>query len=183
MVCETKGEEVGAQVEPDSSFDEIYEEIFPLIYRFVSFRVPKPDVEDVAAEIIVKVWRGLSTIEKREALRAWSLKIATHHIADYYRKNKRAPALALEEITQPLPQEAEHSEEKWATFLSVGEALAKLSPQQVNVIQLRLIEGFSAFEVAEIMGITHQAVDSLLYRAKKGFRKVYQGTGDKGGSG
>ena len=61
--------------------------------------------------------------------------------------------------------------------------MAKLSPQQVNVIQLRLIEGFTAGEVAEILGTTHQAVDSLLYRAKKGFRKIYQGNLDKGGRG
>ena len=169
-------------MEADSSFDEIYEVIFPLIYRFVSIRVPKPDVEDVAAEIIVKVWRGLPDIENKGALKAWTLKMASHHIVDYYRTHKRTPAITLDEIPKPLPQEADQSE-TWATLLSVGEALAKLSPQQVNVIQLRLIEGFTAGEVAEILGTTHQAVDSLLYRAKKGFRKIYQGNLDKGGRG
>jgi RNA polymerase sigma-70 factor (ECF subfamily) len=167
-------------VEADSSFDEIYEVLFPLIYRFVSIRVPKPDVEDVAAEIIVKVWRGLPDMEKKKALKAWALTIAAHQIADYYRAHKRAPVMTLDEIPKPLPLESDQSE-NWATLLSVGEALAKLCPQQVNVIQLRLIEGFSAGEVAEILGTTHQAVDSLLYRAKKGFRKIYQGNSDKGG--
>ena len=167
-------------MEADSSFDETYEVIFPLIYRFVSIRVPKPDVEDVSAEIIVKVWRGLSDIEKKTALKAWALKIASHQIVDYYRTHKRIPSLTLEEIQKPLPQESDHSE-TWATLLSVGEALAKLSPQQFNVIQLRLIEGYSAGEVAEILGTTQYAVDSLLYRAKKGFRKIYQGNPDKGG--
>jgi len=156
--------------------------IFPLICRFVSIRILKPDVEDVSAEIIVKVWRGLPDIEKKNALKAWALKIAAHHIADYYRIHKRVPAMTLEEISKPLPQESDQTE-TWATLLSVCEALAKLSPQQVNVIQLRLIEGFSAVEVAEILGTTQQAVDSLLYRAKKGFRKIYQGNPDKGGRG
>lgn len=169
-------------MEPDALFDETYEVIFPLIYRFVSIRVPKPDVEDVSAEIIVKVWRGLPDMEKKGALKAWALKIASHQIVDYYRTHKRAPAMTLEEIPKPLPQESDQSE-TWATLLSVGEAMAKLSPQQINVIQLRLIEGFSAGEVAEILGTTQQAVDSLLYRAKKGFRKIYQGNTDKGGRG
>ena len=169
-------------MEADSSFDEIYEVIFPFIYRFVSIRVPKPDVEDVSAEIIVKVWRGLPNMEKRNALKAWALKIATHQIIDYYRTHKRTPAMTLEEISKQLPQESDQSE-TWATLLSVGEALEKLSTQQVNVIQLRLIEGFTAGEVAEILGTTQQAVDSLLYRAKKGFRKIYQGNPDKGGRG
>ncbi|GAB6154399.1 RNA polymerase sigma factor [Desulfosporosinus burensis] len=167
-------------MEANSSFDETYELLFPLIYRFVSIRVPKSDVEDVTADIIVKVWRGLADIEQMTALKAWALKIATHQIADYYRTHKRKPMITLEETTKPLSQECDQSE-TWATLLSVGETLAKLSPQQVNVIQLRLIEGFSAGEVALILGTTQQAVDSLLYRAKKGFRKIYQGNQSKGG--
>ena len=177
-----KRKEADDEVEADSSFDEIYELLFPLIYRFVSIRVPKSDVEDVVAEIIVKAWRGLPDMEKITALKSWALKIATHQIADYYRTHKRVSLITLEEMPKSLPQESDQSE-AWATLLSVGEALAKLSPQQVNVIQLRLIEGFSASEVAEIIGTTQQAVDSLLYRAKKGFRKIYQGTPDKGGRG
>ncbi|HEY8909371.1 MAG TPA: sigma-70 family RNA polymerase sigma factor [Desulfosporosinus sp.] len=169
-------------MEAETTFDETYELLFPLIYRFVSIRVPKPDVEDVAAEIIVNVWRGLPQMEKKNALKSWALTIATHRIADYYRAHKRTPVLMFEELTKPLVQESDLSE-TWAIFLSVAEALAKLTPQQVNVIQLRLIEGFSAGEVAEILSTTHQAVDSLLYRAKKGFRKIYQGNPDKGGCG
>lgn len=168
-------------MEANSSFDETYELLFPLIYRFVSIRVPKADVEDVTAEIIVKVWRGLPKMEKKTALKSWALKIAAHQIADYYRSHKGTPVMTLEETPLPLlPQQSDQSE-TWATLLSVKETLAKLSPQQVNVIQLRLIEGFSAGEVAEILGTTQQAVDSLLYRAKKGFRKIYQGNLDRGG--
>lgn len=166
-------------MEANSSFDETYELLFPLIYRYVSIRVPKPDVEDVTAEIIVKVWRGLPNIEKLSSLKSWALTIAAHQITDYYRSHKRAPMIALED-TLSEPEQSDQSE-SWVTLLSVKETLAKLSPQQVNVIQLRLIEGFSAGEVAEILGTTQQAVDSLLYRAKKGFRKIYQGNLDRGG--
>jgi len=166
-------------VEVNSSFDETYELLFPLIYRFVSIRIPKTDVEDVTAEIIVKVWRGLPNMEKMTALKSWALTIASHQIADYYRSHKRAPMMTFEDI--PLPEPQIDQSESWATLLSVKETLAKLSPQQVNVIQLRLIEGFSAGEVASILGMTQQAVDSLLYRAKKGFRKIYQGNLDIGG--
>lgn len=167
-------------MEANSSFDEIYELMFPVIYRFVSIRIPKADVEDVTAEIIVKVWRGLPNMEKKTALKSWALTIANHQIADYYRSNKRAPLITLDDAPLTISEQPDQSE-SWATLLSVKETLAKLSPQQVNVIQLRLIEGFSAGEVAEILGTTQQAVDSLLYRAKKGFRKIYQGNLDRGG--
>ena len=158
-----------------SSFDEIYEILFPLIYRFVAVRVPKQDVEDVAAETIVKVWKGLPNIENQNALKAWAFTIASRQIVDYYRANKRDRTLSLDELTQNLTQETDHSED-WVNFITVGETLAKLPQQQVDVIQLRLIEGFTAAEAAEILGTTDQAVDSLLYRAKKSFRKAYQGS-------
>ncbi len=157
------------------SFEQIYDELFPIIYRFVRLRVPQSEVEDITAEVITKVWRALPTFEGKSSLKSWALKIAYHHIADFYRstKGKGVQVISLsEEIKLSMAQE-DHSN-NFITSLSVSETLAKLSEPQVAVIQLRLIEGFSAIEVAQILGITQQAVDSLLYRAKKSFRKYYE---------
>ncbi|AFM00636.1 MULTISPECIES: RNA polymerase sigma factor [Desulfitobacterium] len=157
------------------SFDEIYEELFPILYRFVRLRVPQSDVEDVTAEVITKVWRALPSFEGKSSLKSWSLRIAYHHIADFYRtrKGKGIQIVSLSEEIKSTQATEDHSDHL-LTVLSVSETLSKLSEQQVAVIQLRLIEGFSAIEVAQILGITQQAVDSLLYRAKKSFRKYYE---------
>ena len=157
------------------SFDEIYEELFPILYRFVRLRVPQSEVEDITAEIITKVWRALPSFEGKSSLKSWALRIAYHHIADFYRarKGKGTQIVSLSEEIKAM-HTTEDQSENLVTVLSVSETLAKLSEQQVAVIQLRLIEGFSAIEVAQILGITQQAVDSLLYRAKKSFRKYYE---------
>ncbi|KTE91148.1 RNA polymerase subunit sigma-24 [Desulfitobacterium hafniense] len=157
------------------SFDEIYEELFPILYRFVRLRVPQSDVEDVTAEVITKIWRALPSFEGKSTLKSWALRIAYHHIADFYRtrKGKGMQIVSLSEEIKSAQAADDHSDHL-LTVLSVSETLAKLSEQQVAVIQLRLIEGFSAIEVAQILGITQQAVDSLLYRAKKSFRKYYE---------
>ena len=157
------------------SFDEIYEELFPILYRFVRLRVPQSDVEDVTAEVITKIWRALPNFEGKSTLKSWALRIAYHHIADFYRtrKGKGMQIVSLSEEIKSTQATDDHSDHL-LTVLSVSETLAKLSDQLVAVIQLRLIEGFSAIEVAQILGITQQAVDSLLYRAKKSFRKYYE---------
>lgn len=160
---------------PTDSFDEIYEQLFPIVYRFVRLRVPKSDVEDVTAEVLTKVWRALPNFEGKSSLKSWSLRIAYHHIVDFYRlrKGRGLPVVSLSEDIKTAHSVEDHSDQL-VTLLSVSETLTKLSEPQVAVIQLRLVEGFSAAEVAQILGITQQAVDSLLYRAKKSFRKFYE---------
>lgn len=152
------------------SFDEVYEEIFPPIYRFVKMRIPKNDVDDVTAEIITKVWKALPGFSGKSALKTWVLSIARNHIVDYYRSRKNIPILDLSEAEA---QAEDDYSERLATSMTVGQTLAQMSEPQVAVIQLRLMERFSAAETGEILGITQQAVDSLLYRAKRSFRRIY----------
>lgn len=160
----------------DRSFDEVYDQLFPAIYRFIAARVPGSDVEDVTAEVMAKAWRAWPEFQGNSSPKTWALRIAYNQIADYYRKKKHWPvimSLEPDNVTMPDPSE------QASILLSIGQALAHLNQQQVAVIQLRLVEGFSAAEAAAVLGISPSAVDSLLYRAKKSFRELYQGT--KGG--
>lgn len=156
------------------SFDQVYETLFPLVYRFVRLRIPAFDVEDVTAEILTKVWRVLPSFQGNASLQTWALRIAHHQIADYYRVNrgKEIPMIAIRNDL-PKNQVTEDHSEYLTTLLCISETLAKMPEPQVAVIQLRLIEGFNSTEVAQILGITQQAVNSLLYRGKKNFRKYY----------
>jgi RNA polymerase sigma-70 factor (ECF subfamily) len=157
----------------DYSFEEIYDQLFPVIYRFVITRVPAQEVEDLTAEIMVKIWKALSGFKGNCSLRTWALRIAYNRIIDYYRSEKNIPVLSYNEQLDMTNLTTDHAEQ--LTVLScIREALAKLPAPQVVVIQLRLVEGFSADEVAGILGTSQQAVDSLLYRAKKSFRKYYK---------
>lgn len=155
-----------------ASFDEVYEELFPTVYRFVCLRIPSTDTEDIVSEIMAKIWKSIASFEGRSSLKSWALRIASNHVADFYRNRKDIQLIPLtEELLNP--QCIRDHGDDLATMLSVSNTLARLTEPQVTVIQLRLIEGFSASEVAAILGITQQAVDSLLYRAKKSFRTIY----------
>lgn len=160
----------------DLSFDEVYDQLFPVIYRFVKVRIPNSDVEDVVAEIMAKIW-GAMPYFRGPNLKSWALRIAYNHVADYYRRRKRAPALL------PLADNLMGADprEDPVNLLSIGQVLSSLPPKQTAVIQLRLVEGLSAQDVAGILGITHEAVDSMLYRAKKRFRQIYRNLETAGG--
>jgi RNA polymerase sigma-70 factor (ECF subfamily) len=160
----------------NDSFEEIYEQLFPFLYRFVIVRIPAQEVEDITAEIMVKVWRSLSGFKGKCSLRTWALRIAYHQIVDFYRSEKHIPVLSYNDQLDIIQLKPDHVEQL-AMISCIKEALAKLPAPQVVVIQLRLVEGFSAEEVADILGTSQQAVDSLLYRAKKGFRRFYKAEG------
>lgn len=156
-----------------ASFEEIYEELFPAVYRFVCLRIPSSEIEDVTAEIMAKIWKSISTFEGRSSVKCWALKIAANFIADFYRGRKEIKILPLTEELQNSQSSMDHGE-NLVTVISINNTLAQLTEPQVAVIQLRLIEGFSSSETASILGTTQQAVDSMLYRAKKNFRTIYQ---------
>lgn len=156
-----------------ASFEEIYEELFPAVYRFVCLRIPYAETEDVTAEIMAKIWKSVERFEGRSSLKSWALRIAANYIVDFYRGRKDVQIIPLSEELQNSQSSRDYGEDL-ATLLSVNNTLSQLTEQQVAVIQLRLIEGFSAAETADILGTTQQAVDSMLYRAKKSFRTIYQ---------
>jgi RNA polymerase sigma-70 factor (ECF subfamily) len=157
-----------------TSFDQIYEELFPAVYRFVCLRIPSSEIEDVTAEIMAKIWKSISGFEGRSSLKCWALRIAANYIADFYRGKKEIKIIPLTEEICRIPKAAGIMAKSLATVMSVNNTLAQLTESQVAVIQLRLIEGFSSLETASILGMTQQAVDSMLYRAKKNFRNIYQ---------
>lgn len=156
-----------------ASFDEIYEGLFPAVYRFVCLRIPSSEIEDVTAEIMAKIWKSISSFEGRSSLKCWALRIAANYIADFYRGRKQVQIIPLTEEMQNSEGSRDYGDDL-ATVLSVSTTLAQLTEPQVAVIQLRLVEGFSSSETASILGTTQQAVDSMLYRAKKNFRTIYQ---------
>jgi RNA polymerase sigma-70 factor (ECF subfamily) len=159
-------------VATDTGFEEIYEQLFPLIYRFVIIRVPASAAEDLTAEIMVKLWRSLADLKEKSALRSWALRIAYNQIVDYYRSEKHIPVFCGNKQPDPAKMTQDHTEQA-VLLSSIKDTLSRLPASQVTVIQLRIVEGFSAAEVAAILGTSKQAVDSLLYRAKKGFCKIY----------
>lgn len=153
----------------ESTFDDVYDELFPSVFRYTKLRVPEPEVEDVMAEIMVRIWQSLEGFAGKSSLKSWAFTIAARTVADYYRKGKDR------ELT-PLSADsavAQNFEDDLTVALAVTEVMTRLPEPHLSVIQLRLIEGFDADQTASFLGISRQAVDSLLYRARKKFQTLY----------
>jgi RNA polymerase sigma-70 factor (ECF subfamily) len=64
---------------------------------------------------------------------------------------------------------------------TVGRALASLSERQATASIVKYVEGYTTDELAEKMGSSPKATESLLVRARAAFRSAFNALADSGG--
>jgi RNA polymerase sigma-70 factor (ECF subfamily) len=127
-----------------------------------------PDAEDALQETFLTAWRAAGTFRGEAGARAWLLTIARHALSRLRRRRSGEPQALV-------PLEALGLEAGWGgttPFQAVEDrvaleaALARLEPEEREVILLRDIEGFSGAEAAQILGLAVPALKSRLHRAR-----------------
>lgn len=143
-----------------------YEVALPRVYGYLLRRCGSVSVAEelaqetfVAAVVELKKGRGVA------APMAWIFGTARHKLLDHYRREERHSHHAgARPIVEPAPvQTAERA-------LS---ALAAVPPSQRIALVLRHADGLSVPEVAAALDRSVEAVESLLVRARAGFRRAY----------
>ena len=142
---------------------------------FYAYRMlgSESEAEDIAQETFLRLWTQASRWQPgKAALSTWLHRIAHNLCIDFLRKNK--PALASElsdelvddqlSTDEALAIEAEHN------LLQV--ALSRLPERQRSALVLTHYQGLSNKEVAGILAVTVDALESLLARARRSL-KVY----------
>jgi RNA polymerase sigma-70 factor, ECF subfamily len=150
------------------------------------------DAEDQVQETLIRAWRSYDQFEGRSTLRTWLYRIATNACLRAIENRRRRPlpsglGAPAELGTRPGPH---HPEVGWlepipdALFAAAPEdpaqvavsrqsmrlalvaALQYLPGRQRAVLILRDVLGWRAAEVADLLGVTTVAVNSLLQRAR-----------------
>jgi RNA polymerase sigma-70 factor (ECF subfamily) len=150
------------------------------IYRFgTSMCRDEEDAKDVLQETMIAAARAMPDFRGASALSTWLYTIARSFCLKKRRTSKFAPERvesleANAERASEVPDPRRTPEEDAAGRQLQRElqaAIAELDPIYREVIALRDIEGLSAAEVAEITGISVEAVKSRLHRARTAVRE------------
>jgi RNA polymerase sigma factor (sigma-70 family) len=141
----------------------------------------RSDAEDITQEVFVQAFRSVGTFKGESKLSTWLYRICISKALDHERRRKRKKRFALvktlfgdgdSDIADPdhfdHPGIRLENKEKAATLFR---AVAKLPDNQRIAFTLNKLEGLAHGEIAEVMGITVSAVESLLHRAKANLRK------------
>ncbi len=150
------------------NFDALFDAVYPSLFRYCNRLTGDPDqAEDLAQEAFFRLLdRGAKGTEA--GLRSWLFMVATNLVRDRSRtRETRRRILAGFPPPEPAPgpdQDLARAE----AVRRVREALEVLSPRDREMLLLRQ-EGFSYREIAEIGGVSHRSVGTILARALQRF--------------
>ena len=149
----------------------LYRRFQPGLLRQLAVIAPHA-AEDIASDVWLEVAGSLPRFEGDErAFRGWLATTARRRVIDAHRRFGRRPASAAAAATDALARRAadDQPEDDALGFLSSASAIARvvsvLSPDQADVVLMRVVGGLDVDQVARAMGKHPGAVRSLQHRA------------------
>ena len=131
---------------------------------------PSAEVDDVVQEVFIRFYRTLDRFRGEAKVSTYLQRIAINRSLDVLRRRKRVLSrfLSRDDETTSLPEPGLDTttqiedEERSAV---VHRAIQQLPPKHRAVVVLRMIEGYSTEETAQILDIPYGTVLSRLSRA------------------
>jgi RNA polymerase sigma factor (sigma-70 family) len=155
-----------------TAFEHLYNVLSPSVARYLRWN-GVVDVESLTNEVMAQVHRNLQRFSgDGDSFRSWVFTIAHHRMVDDRRANGRRPALTDAEVPDSVL--VGDSEEDALAVLSdqrLRALLERLSPDQRDVLLLRIVADLSLEDVAVALGKRRGAIKSLQHRALATLRR------------
>lgn len=129
------------------------------------------DAEDISQEVFIRLYRVSGYYQSRARLRTYLLRITRNLCIDHIRKKYPETMNNLPEtVCSETPFNRLYSAELGK---QIEDVMSDLPERQRAAIHLRHVQDMSYQEIADTLDITIKAVESLLTRARRTFRKNF----------
>lgn len=134
------------------------------------------EAEDVTQEALIRLWRIAADWRQGEAqVTTWLYRVVANLCTDRLRLRKRRVDFdAIAEPEDGSPSVADQMQTD-ARLQALSDALAQMPERQAQAVSLRHLEGLGNPEIAEIMEISVEAVESLTARGKRTLTALLSG--------
>lgn len=163
----------------ESAFDMFAEQYIPGLYRFASRRLDRNRelTRDVVQSTVCKVMENLDSYRGEAPLFTWLCACCGNEIALHFRRLGRRPREVELEAAAGGGSPVAGPEERLLrveTAELVHVTLDRLPPSYARAMEWRYLEGLAVPEIARRLESSYKATESLLSRARKAFRKIYE---------
>lgn len=143
----------------------------------------RAEAEDVTQEAMLRLWKIAPEWRQGEAkVTTWLYRVSTNLCTDRLRKRRSVDIDAIPEPEDDKPGAAETMIEA-DRARALDEALGALPERQRVAVTLRHLEGRTNPEIAEVLEISVEAVESLTARGKRALAAILAGRREELGYG
>jgi RNA polymerase sigma-70 factor (ECF subfamily) len=132
------------------------------------------EAEDAAQQVFLSAHQAILRGSPPRDHAAWMAAIARNECRARIRERMREP-LTLPELPSDLPDPLAAAI-RAADLQAVWRALGELPRRQRNALVLRELGGLSYHELGRALGVSHSAIESLLFRARERVRALVAGS-------
>jgi len=136
------------------------------------------DVEDIAQQVFIRVWKSARRYVPRAKFTTWLLKITRNLVFNEMRRTRRRPQVPLQ--SEPGAEDPPFKDETTlapdASLLkselqqAIEEAIQRLPETQRMALVLRRYQQLSYEQIANVLDLSVPAVKSVLFRARTELR-------------
>ncbi len=173
--------EKGERVERRRQFVDLYERHYDDVLRYASRRIDLDQARDVTAETFLVAWRRIDTVPEDPLpwLYAVARRVLANHLRGVHRSEQlltqaKSAARAASSATAP-----DHAEAV-AEDVRIHAAMAKLSPDDQELLRLIAWEDLDVRSAAAALECSEGALAARLHRARKRLCRLLEGTASDG---
>lgn len=170
-----------AQKGDKDAFGQLYDQYADALYKYIYFRVPQSEAEDLLETIFLRVWENIHQYNKEKAsFKSWIFRISHNLIVDFYRLQK-----SVDELTDIYKDERVERNPVYLTenVLNSGilyKAFKKLKKAYSQYLILRFVNDLSNGEISTIMKKSEGSLRIIQFRALRALKKILAEMGFSG---
>lgn len=163
----------------DVRFRRLFDDHEAAMREYCSRRLDVSEANDCAAEVFLVAWRKIDRLPAGQDGLLWLYGVARNVVRNAERSRRRRSRLGVKlDATATLPPAGpEQQTVRRAQDELVLQALASLKTDDRELLRLRTWEELSRSELAELFGISVEAVDMRLKRAMQRMARALKSTG------
>jgi RNA polymerase sigma-70 factor (ECF subfamily) len=166
---------------PDNqqAFEALYQRYEKRVFHFLMTVVNDATLaEEILVEVMLAVWKGLTTFQGQSKVSTWIFGIAHHKAVDALRKvtSQQRGGIPLDDIVESPDQKDGPFEETNKNRLAemTNQAMMALSADHREILHMAFYEGHSYPEISELLDIPLNTVKTRVYYAKQQLKKTLQ---------
>ncbi|WP_448547514.1 RNA polymerase sigma factor [Thalassotalea fusca] len=141
--------------------------------RYIASRYSRPEeFDDMYQEILLQLWRSFESFEGRAARETWVYKVALNTACTFVKGTIKQRNIKSSAAYQPTATSVPAQDSCQADILH--SFMNQLNDTDASILMMYL-DGLSSDDMAEVVGITANAVRARLKRIKKEFEQQYIG--------